>query len=114
MLQNYNKIEREIIHLENKIGIVNGLWASTMGIGGVLPIETTLIPSKTIFNVKATGSLEKVIKESVDVALSVAWNKLDCETQNKWLENGKINQNVFIFIVRKVQYQKMVQVLVVH
>ena len=37
--------------------MVNGLWANSMGIGGVLPIESSLIPAKDFMNVKATGSL---------------------------------------------------------
>jgi ATP-dependent Lon protease len=95
LLQNHYKIEKDNIHEVNKVGVVNGLWAGSLGIGGVLPIETTLIPSKSIFSVKATGSLEKVIKESVEVALSVAWNKLNTKTKNKWLEKWNTNPECF-------------------
>jgi ATP-dependent Lon protease len=73
------------IHNESKIGIINGLWANSLGQGGVLQIESTLIPTKELMTVKATGSLGEVIKESIDVALSVAWNKLDESTKNIWM-----------------------------
>jgi ATP-dependent Lon protease len=65
--------------------MVNGLWANSLGQGGVLPIESVLIPAKDVMTVKATGSLGEVIKESIEVALSVAWNKLDEETKNIWM-----------------------------
>ncbi len=73
------------VHKSDGIGMVNGLWANSLGQGGVLPIESTLIPAKELMTVKATGSLGDVIKESIDVALSVAWNKLDETTKNIWM-----------------------------
>jgi ATP-dependent Lon protease len=73
------------VHKTDGIGMVNGLWANSLGQGGVLPIESILIPTKELMTVKATGSLGEVIKESIDVALSVAWNKLDDETKNFWM-----------------------------
>jgi endopeptidase La len=73
------------VHKNDGIGMVNGLWANSLGQGGVLPIESTLIPTKELMTVKATGSLGEVIKESIDVALSVAWNKLDESTKNIWM-----------------------------
>jgi ATP-dependent Lon protease len=74
-----------MVHKNDGIGMVNGLWANSLGQGGVLPIESTLIPTKELMTVKATGSLGEVIKESIDVALSVAWNKLDENTKNIWM-----------------------------
>jgi len=79
----------ELIHQKDHIGMVNGLWANSLGNGGVLPIESIMIPSKTCMEIKATGSLEKVIKESIEVALSVAWNYIPEEKQNEWMERWK-------------------------
>ena len=73
------------VHNNDGIGMVNGLWANSLGQGGVLPIESTLIPAKELMTVKATGLLGEVIKESIDVALSVAWNKLDEPTKKNWM-----------------------------
>ncbi len=73
------------VHKNDGVGMVNGLWANSLGQGGVLPIESVLIPTKELMMVKATGSLGEVIKESIDVALSVAWNKLDDITKNTWM-----------------------------
>jgi ATP-dependent Lon protease len=73
------------VHKQDGVGMVSGLWANSLGQGGVLPIESALIPSKELMTIKATGSLGEVIKESIEVALSVAWNKLDETTKNFWM-----------------------------
>lgn len=75
--------------MKDNIGMVNWLWANDLGIGGVLPIESTLIPAKSCMEIKATGSLQKVIKESIDVALSVAWNYTDTKVQEEWMDRWK-------------------------
>ena len=95
LLKNFTKYTPEVIHDENKVGIVNGLWAGSLGVGGILPIETMLIPTNGYMEIKATGSLEKVIKESIDVALSVAWNHIEDRDKNKWLEKWKSNPDCF-------------------
>ena len=77
------------IHKMDGVGMVNGLWANSLGVGGILPIETVLIPTNEMMGVKATGSLGNVIKESIDVSMSVAWSWLDDETKNKWIKRWK-------------------------
>lgn len=89
IFEHYNKCYIDKIHNNASIGIVNGLWANYLGQGGILPIETLLIPSNNIMTIKATGSLQKVIKESIDVALSLAWNNIDENTKGKWLTKWK-------------------------
>jgi len=83
------------VHKNDGIGMVNGLWANSLGMGGVLPIESALIPTKELMAVKATGSLGDVIKESIEVALSVAWNKLDNNLKLEWMEKWKTNPECF-------------------
>ena len=77
------------VHKVDGVGMVNGLWANSMGVGGILPIETVLIPTNELMGVKATGSLGNVIKESIDVAMSVAWNWLDQNTKTVWMKKWK-------------------------
>ena len=75
------------IHHENRIGIVNGLWANSAGMSGVLPIEIQAFPAclsgdgGRFLDLKLTGSLGDVMKESVQVALTMAWNLTDVKTQ---------------------------------
>jgi len=89
------KIIHLTVHSKDNVGMVNGLWANSLGQGGVLPIESVLIPSKELMVVKATGSLGEVIKESIDVALSVAWNKLDNDMKLEWMNKWKTTPECF-------------------
>lgn len=63
------------IHQEPAVGIINGLWANSLGKGGVLPIESSWFKSGTKFDLKLTGMQGDVMKESMNVAKSLAWNK---------------------------------------
>ncbi|OAX40690.1 ATP-dependent protease La [Rhizopogon vinicolor AM-OR11-026] len=53
---------------EEKRGIVYGLVVTGMGEGGILPVESTVVPGAG--RLKLTGSLGDVIKESGEIALS--------------------------------------------
>jgi ATP-dependent Lon protease len=68
------QIKHKKIHNENKIGIINGLWANAQGKGGVIPIQTTWRPSETFLHLHLTGMQGDVMKESMNVALTLAWN----------------------------------------
>ncbi len=89
LLKHKMEIDHDKIHKDDKPGIVNGLWANSLGNGGVLSIETMLVPSSSFLSVKATGHLEKVIKESTEVATSLAWNYLPEDVKNKYLTESK-------------------------
>jgi endopeptidase La len=91
-LKGYSKIELTKIHDEPKVGLINGMWAGSLGVGGILPIETTFYPSNDNLSIKATGSLMDVIKESTQVASTLAWNLLDKSRQNYLLEKWKNNK----------------------
>jgi len=89
------KVNHMTVHKEDGVGMVNGLWANSMGCGGVLPIESVLIPGKDKMEYKATGMLGKVIKESIEVALSVAWNILTDDMKDIWMERWKTKPECF-------------------
>ena len=89
LLKHKMEISHDKVHLDDKPGIVNGLWANSLGQGGILSIETMLVPSASALSVKATGHLEKVIKESTEVATSLAWNYLPDNLKTKLLTEWK-------------------------
>ena len=60
-----------------KIGISNGLYATSLDIGGVLPIQVFRVYSQKKYSLeKMTGNLGAVMKESVEYAMTVAWSIL--------------------------------------
>lgn len=76
----YLKERHEINHMKintiPKIGVINGLWANSVGDGGVLHIETSFYPCNSFLELNLTGMQGDVMKESMVVAKSVAWSLL--------------------------------------
>jgi endopeptidase La len=90
LLTHKMEIDQDKIHVEPKYGVINGLYASgDGGHGGILPIEILWIPASKPFEIKATGNLEKVIKESTDVASTLAFNYLAKDKQDEMLKEMK-------------------------
>ena len=91
-LEKYKKIIETKIHHNNEIGIINGLWANALGMGGIIPIQTLFFPSSTFLDLKLTGLQGDVMKESMSVAKTLAWNLSKDVVKKKWLtyfENTK-------------------------
>ena len=72
----YNKI-----HSEPAAGIITGLWANSLGKGGILPIECIYSVAADPLELKLTGSQGDVMKESMDVAKTLAWKLTSKERQ---------------------------------
>jgi ATP-dependent Lon protease len=72
-LKKYHKIQEQKIHEKSAIGIICGLWANSLGKGGIIPIETMLFPSTAFLELRLTGLQGDVMKESMNVAKSLAW-----------------------------------------
>jgi len=68
------KNENTKIHLKPEIGIINGLYATTNGDGGIIPIQIFNNFTSTLFEIKLTGKQGDVMKESVQCSLTCAIN----------------------------------------
>jgi ATP-dependent Lon protease len=93
-LKKYKKITDKKIHKIDKIGIINGLWANSFGNGGIIPIEVVFFPSNTLLELKLTGMQGDIMKESMNVAKTLAWNLCSQEIKDKIFkeyENNKKN-----------------------
>ena len=78
----YEVIHKKV-HTENMVGIANGLWANSMGEGGVIPIQTKFYPASKFLDIKLTGMQGDVMKESMNVALTLAWNLTELEVREE-------------------------------
>lgn len=74
------QITRKVFDI-SKIGFVNGMYATTLGNGGTLPIHAQFFPSDKFLDLKLTGLQQEVMRESMHVALTVAWNLTDYKNQ---------------------------------
>ena len=75
-----------------RIGLTNGMYASTSGVGGITIIECFLIPTSSFMALELTGQQGQVMKESVSVAKTVAWNLLTSESKNRLHKRSKDNK----------------------
>ena len=93
---NYLKERTEVIykkiHKTPKVGIMNGLWANSLGMGGIIPIECSLFPTSTFLDLKLTGMQGDVMKESMNVSKTLAWTLSKKSTQKKLLKSFKETQ----------------------
>ena len=81
-----HEIKHKKIHNENKVGIINGLWANAQGKGGVIPIQTKWRPSNKFLHLDLTGMQGDVMKESMNVALTLAWNLTQVERRDEIMD----------------------------
>ena len=79
---------------ENIIGYANGMYATTLGNGGTLPIHAKYYPCDQFLNLKLTGLQQDVMKESMHISLTIAWNLTSEERRNELrkLYDGKNNK----------------------
>jgi len=75
-LNKYDKVNEKKIHSRPEVGVINGLWASMYGKGGIIPIQTMFYLSNSFLDLKLTGMQGDVMKESMNVAKSLAWSLL--------------------------------------
>jgi len=76
----------------SSVGVINGLWANGMGQGGIIPIQVKFLPSGKFLDLKLTGMQGDVMKESMNVALTLAWSLTPPDVQkslaNKYKDSG--------------------------
>ena len=89
LFENKPKVKVKKIHTEPAVGLVNGLWANDLGIGGLIPIECCWIPAAKKLELELTGMQGDVMKESMSVARSVAWRILPDDIKLKLNEKMK-------------------------
>jgi len=90
-----NKVTK--IHSEPTVGVINALWANEMSQGGILPLQVSFYPTNKFLELKLTGSLGDVMKESINVSVTNAWNLTSPQKQSEIIKqyNDPGNNNVF-------------------
>lgn len=76
------------------VGTVNGLFATSAGIGGLTIIQTFKTLSKTMFDLKLTGSQGDVMQESMKTALTVAQNLLPSAVKREIMDGESFGLHI--------------------
>ncbi len=68
------KHDNTVIHDKSSVGIINGLYATASGDGGIIPIQifNNFAPNSSNYEIKLTGKQGDVMKESVHCSLTAA------------------------------------------
>jgi hypothetical protein len=88
LFENKPKIRVKKIAPEPMVGLVNGLYATSSGVGGLTVIQLTKFPSDKMLDIQLTGKPGDTMKESVQYALKVAWSLLPVKTQQKIIKDS--------------------------
>ena len=75
-LKDRDKVTKTVIAQYGDIGLINGLWANALNCGGIMQIQAKFFPSNSKYDLKLTGLQGDVMKESMNVAKSLAYNLL--------------------------------------
>ena len=85
-----NTITPKKVMTDSHVGFINGLWANALGQGGVIPIQCYYFPSEYFLNIKLTGMQGDVMKESMNVALTLAWNLTSDKKKEEIMKDHKL------------------------
>jgi ATP-dependent Lon protease len=91
LLKDRHTFDHEKRYKKNKVGLANGMWANSMGVGGLTPIQCSWIPSEKKLGLELTGLQGQTMKESMSVARTVAWKLLPDELKLKF--SSELNES---------------------
>ena len=92
------KVQYRKIAKEPQVGLVNGLYATSAGTGGITIIEVMRTPSDQKLSLELTGKQGDIMKESMKCAKTIAWNLLPYDIKKKinkeWEETGPFGLHI--------------------
>ena len=88
LFENKPKVRVKKIANEPSVGLVNGLYATTTGIGGLTIIQTVKYPADKMLELTLTGKQGDVMKESVNYATRIAFSLIPKELQEKIIKDS--------------------------
>ena len=86
------------IHKESAVGTINGMWANALGGGGIIPIQSQYFPATAFLELKLTGMQGDVMKESMNVAKTLAWSLTPEHRQKELMKNFEESKNYGLHI----------------
>jgi ATP-dependent Lon protease len=95
-MEDKSKITKKVINDVSRVGLVNGLYATSAGLGGltVIQIMKTFSDKKLAIE-RMTGSLGDVMKDSLNLALTMSWNIIP-DLMKETIINGKENYGLHV------------------
>ncbi len=88
LFENRPRVRVKKIHSQPEVGLVNGLYATSSGIGGLTPVQVLKFPSTKMLELNITGKAGDVMKESIEYSLKNAFSLLPQDLQDKIIEDA--------------------------
>jgi ATP-dependent Lon protease len=98
VFENKPRMRVKKIAPEPMVGLVNGLYATTSGIGGLTIIQLLKFPSDKMLDIQLTGKPGDMMKESVQYSLKLAWSLLPVKLQNQLIKDSHNKKSFGIHI----------------
>ena len=98
----YFKDKREVkvqkIHESSKVGVINCLYATSLGNSGILSASAKFFPANKFLELKLTGLLDQMMQESFQISLTLAYSLLSEERKKVLndLYNGTQKQGIHL------------------
>jgi len=92
-LKKNRKVHDVKIHKEPSVGTINGMWANALGKGGIIPIQSQFFPTAAFLDLKLTGMQGDVMKESMNVAKTLAWSLTPEHRQKELMKKFEDTKN---------------------
>jgi ATP-dependent Lon protease len=96
-LKDKRVIQKTKIHEQSVNNIINGMYANSLGQGGILPFQCCFTPTKTFLEIVLTGNQQEIMKEGMIISRNVAWNVTDEKTQKKIMKKYNDPKNNCIY-----------------
>ena len=94
LFKNYPKHKIKKINDFDKIGLVNGLYATSAGLGGITIVEAHKKYSPGFLDLELTGQQGDVMKESMKVSKTLAWNLLPDKIKDELKKNEHLGIHI--------------------
>ena len=82
----HQNLQRKITDVPT-IGVINGMYANMLGVGGITTIEVSKYRCPEKYGLKLTGQQGDVMRESMECAKTVAFNLLGQTAMNAYIAN---------------------------
>jgi ATP-dependent Lon protease len=93
-LKERRNISNQMIHNKSVNNIINGMYANSLGQGGILPFQCCFTPANTFLEIILTGNQQDVMKEGMILSRNLAWSLTPIKIQREIIKiynDTKIN-----------------------
>ena len=96
-LKDNRSVQIQKIHPYSVNNIINGMYANSLGHGGILPFQCCFTPANHFLEIILTGNQQEVMKEGMILSRNLAWNLTNEKTQKMWIKKYNDPKNNCIY-----------------